>query len=404
MTCDLNLTSVFIFYIAFLLRPCIETATFSDATNLHTTLTNGYNKNVRPKTNQSETTTIHVAFELKSITSLDEVNGILTTVGIMNALWIDENLQWDPSNHGNIEHIKLDENLIWIPDFVTANPANKMEKLGLPSVEVDVKYTGNVHQHLAEMLRTTCDADVTYFPFDTQNCVLELTPFGYKSHEVTLVAMPVVLMFFEENNEWILKSTSSVSAMFATQPYIKITLTLERRYVFFLLNLFSPVLILVFLNTLVFILPAESGERIGFAITCLLSLSVYMTFASENLPTSSKPIALFIYVLLLYMVISSLICVVTIIGMKFHLHDADNSPSKFICKLLCFKTSRMKCRKVKVEEVKEPEKIENIKTEKEEDITWKTIAKRFDKICLVFSVFSILIVSTMSMGIVLSRR
>ena len=47
---------------------------------------------------------------------------------------------------------------------------------------------------------------------------------------------------------------------------------------------------MVFLNTMVFVLPTESGERVGYAITCLLSLSVYMTFASEGLPDSSKPL------------------------------------------------------------------------------------------------------------------
>ena len=277
-------------------------------------------------------------------------------------------------------------------------------KLKLSVIKNDSHNLLQVDQHIAEMMRTTCDVDVTYFPFDTQKCVLELMPFGYRTNEVTLVAVPVNLNFFEENNVWILKSATSESATISVQPYIKVTLTLERRYVFFILNLFSPVLILAFLNTLVFILPADSGERIGFAITCLLSLSVYMTFASENLPTSSKPIAAIIYLLLIYMVISSLICFVTIIGMKLHLHDGDDPPSKLICNMLCFKMSRMKCRNVKVEEVKEPEKFENIKNEEKEEITWKHIAKRFDKICLVASVLSIIIVTTVSLSILLSRR
>ena len=135
---------LFIVYISFLFLPCIKTATYSDATNLHSTLTNGYNKNVRPKTNQDETTDIYVTFELKSITSLDEVNGIFTIVCSIFVQWGDENLLWDPNNHGNIAQIKLEEKLIWIPDFITSNPATKVEKLGQQSAEVTVHYTGQV--------------------------------------------------------------------------------------------------------------------------------------------------------------------------------------------------------------------------------------------------------------------
>ena len=372
----------------------VESATYSDATSLHAILTSNYSKDVRPKTNQSQPTNLYITMQLKSITSLDEVNGVLTTVSGTTIQWIDDNLKWTPSSHGDIYTLKIAESLIWIPDFITANPAKKVEKLGLPSNEATVHHYGQVDYSFGEMFKTTCDVDVTYFPFDTQNCVIELMPFGYTASEINLTSLPIPLEIYSENNEWILKSTSSETAYFGTTPYAKLTLTIERRYTFFILNLFFPVLILAALNAMVFVLPADSGERVGYAITCLLSLSVYMTFASENLPTSSKPIAAIIYVLLFYMFISTLICLGTIIGLRFHRYGSA-IPPPFLLKL-CF----IGCRKSKVEQSSESDGVEKPDTKKKIP-TWKDIANVFDKICFIVSILCICLLSIMYFLIVM---
>ena len=237
---------------------------------LHTALTSTYNKHVRPKTNQDQRTDIRVQMQLKSITSLDELNGILTTVSGTVIYWIDDNLHWIPGNHGNITMIKIEESLIWIPEFISVNPAKKVEKLGLPSLETTVYFDRVVMYTFGEILRTTCDPDVTYFPFDTQHFVIELIPFDYDNISVNLISEPVRLNIFSENNVWILKSTSSVTAYFGEYPYSKITVTLERWYAFFILNLFSPVAILAVLNALVFVTVSQEPQcaRFSRVFTC----------------------------------------------------------------------------------------------------------------------------------------
>ena len=44
---------------------------------------------------------------------------------------------------------------------------------------------------------------------------------------------------------------------------------------------------LALLGPLVFVLPVESGEKIGFALTILLSLSVVLTILSDHIPPIS---------------------------------------------------------------------------------------------------------------------
>ena len=150
--------AVLFFSVGFLFKgPSTNAATHSDVVSLHTTLTSSYNKHVRPKTNQDERTDINLTMSLKSLTGLDEVNGIMTTVSGTTVTWVDDNLNWTPGSHNGITDIKIDESLIWTPLFFTSNPAKKLEKLGLPSVETTVFYTGEVMYSIAEMMQTTCD-------------------------------------------------------------------------------------------------------------------------------------------------------------------------------------------------------------------------------------------------------
>jgi hypothetical protein len=51
----------------------------------------------------------------------------------------------------------------------------------------------------------------------------------------------------------------------------------KRRPMFLVISIILPVMFISLLNIFVFILPQESGERVGFAITSLLSIVVFLT-------------------------------------------------------------------------------------------------------------------------------
>lgn len=73
-------------------------------------------------------------------------------------------------------------------------------------------------------------------------------------------------------------------------PALQFSLQLERKYSYYLLNMILPVIFLAFLGAFVFLLPVESGEKNGFALTILLSLSVVMTIVSKSIPPTSTSI------------------------------------------------------------------------------------------------------------------
>ena len=371
--------------VSFILFESAQGSTAAQEADLYNALLTGYNTNVRPRNNNDEPTDLHLFMYLRYVTRLDELSGILTTAVIMTVYWVDSGLRWDPNSYGNITQIRLDKNSIWSPGFAVLNPATYVESLGTTAHQTFVSYLGQVFWEFGHVIHTTCDIDVTFFPFDTQRCVIEFIPFGMKNNDINLIAHPIDTFLYLENNAWILQSTSVESTILRTQPYAKYFVTLERRYTFYMLNLYSPVLTLAFLNAMVFLIPADSGERIGYAITCLLSLSVYMTFASQSLPNSSKPLPIITFVLMTYIVISTLISVGTIMGLRLHLHDKSSTPPAILTKLFCISRGTC-CRKPKVGDVTDSEKKEHAWADVDErKVTWKELAHKFDKFCFVVS-------------------
>jgi hypothetical protein len=94
---------------------------------------------------------------------------------------------------------------------------------------------------------------------------------------------------------------------------------------------------------LVFILPVESGERVSYAITVLLSIAVFLTLVGDNIPKSSKPMSLFSYYLLFDLILSTVIVFATIVNLKvYHQHVDKPVPkwlSRTVRKLKCCKTT-----------------------------------------------------------------
>ena len=390
----MHINSIFLSYGIFTFMICVKSSYYVDETNLRNSLFSGYDKNIRPTILKDKPTKIELSIYMRYMAGLDELNGILTTVSIISIAWTDEMLNWVPPSNGNITDIIVQKNSVWSPKLVVINPASLVESMGTSAEQTYVLWLGRVVWTFGYVMYTTCDIDVTYFPFDTQECLLELMPIGILSKDMELISNPIYTTFYSENNIWKLESTYAETSYLGPQLYGKYSLKLKRRYTFYILNLFSPVLILAFLNVMVFMIPAESGERVGYAITCLLSLSLYMTFASESLPNSSQPLPIITFVLMAYILISTLISVGTIIGLRFHLHDPSQPPPP-ILRRLCRLSKITFCRKVKVGEFSDSEKNGDIRRSEVyiDKFSWKDIANKFDKFCFIMSNVFILLLT-----------
>ena len=87
---------------------------------------------------------------------------------------------------------------------------------------------------------------------------------------------------------------------------------------------------MVMLVVLNFIIPPDSGERISFCITILLSMSVYLLILANSLPETSDDVAMLgvYYMVTIVLVAFSLVGTVVVL----RCHFAESKPPKCLVK------------------------------------------------------------------------
>ena len=74
----------------------------------------------------------------------------------------------------------------------------------------------------------------------------------------------------------------------AIYPDVTIILIIQRRILYYVLNILFPCFWLNILSVLTFCLPPDAGEKLTLSITVLLSYSVFMLLVAESMPPTSE--------------------------------------------------------------------------------------------------------------------
>ncbi|GFS00140.1 neuronal acetylcholine receptor subunit alpha-6 [Elysia marginata] len=277
------------------------------------------------------------------------------------------------------------------------------------TIPARVNYEGQVSWQPPAILSMSCDMDSTFFPFDRQTCSIQvgglgkvrvncfqrqlqhamvgnrdprppdlesdaltapprcpspyaclfkscpqLTSFGYTMNEVSIMTEEGVRMdFYTENGDWDIKSMKTTRSVFYDGgfPYsmVKLSLEAKRRSTFHWINIIIPILVNSFLCCFVFLLPADSGEKMGYSLTCLLAFVVLLTLLAADMPTSAKHTSLLVVVVVVIVVVVvvevvveveveevevevgvevEVVVVVLVLNLHFHFKDDEIHPVK----------------------------------------------------------------------------
>lgn len=102
---------------------------------------------------------------------------------------------------------------------------------------------------------------------------------------------PDIMDFFQTNGEREYRGyKASLYDEYRTQrPYnmAKQEFRFRRRPEFMIMNTIIPVVLVAVLSSLIFKLPADTGEKIGYCLTVMLAYAVYLTLVSDYMPTTS---------------------------------------------------------------------------------------------------------------------
>ncbi|XP_051939270.1 neuronal acetylcholine receptor subunit alpha-7-like isoform X3 [Hippocampus zosterae] len=285
-----------------------------------------YNRLERPVQNDSAPILVELGLTLLQIIDVDEKNQVLITNAWLHLQWTDVYLTWDIERYPGVQNLRFPSNLIWAPDILLYNSADERFDATFHT-NVLVNATGSCQYIPPGILKSTCYIDVRWFPFDVQKCDLKFGSWTHNGWLLDLQMMDVDISNYIPNGEWDLVGVPAKRNELyydcCKEPYpdVTFTVTMRRRTLYYGLNLLIPCVLISGLALLVFLLPADSGEKISLGITVLLSLTVFMLLVAEIMPATSDSVPLIAQYFASTMMIVGLSVVVTVLVLQFHHHD-----------------------------------------------------------------------------------
>ena len=148
------------------------------------------------------------------------------------------------------------------------------------------------------------------------------------------------------------------------QAFLTFRIKLARQPNWFLINMVLPVIIVGLLTSLVFLMPIDCGERIGYIITAFLTFAFFLDMIGSSLPHTSNPMAMICYYLMIMLYLSSVSILVTIFTMRIYDKPADDPVPAWLRRVIAVLMCRFCC----------PKEIED-----EEDDVWEQDKKQEDR-------------------------
>ncbi|XP_041060355.1 neuronal acetylcholine receptor subunit alpha-4-like [Carcharodon carcharias] len=289
------------------------------------TLFTSYNKLSRPVVNSSDAVLVHFGLSIAQLVDVDEKNQMMTTNVWIKQEWHDFKLRWNPLEYGNVTSIRVPSELLWRPDIVLYNNADGDFAI-THLTKAHLFYSGRIKWTPPAIYKSSCSIDVTFFPFDQQNCTMKFGSWTFDKAKIDLMRMDkhVDQQDYWESGEWVIISAvgnyNIKKYECCKEVYSDITYSflIRRLPLFYTINLIIPCLLISCLTVLVFYLPSDCGEKITLCISVLLSLTVFLLLITEIIPSTSLVIPLIGEYLLFTMIFVTLSIVITVFVLNVH--------------------------------------------------------------------------------------
>lgn len=183
---------------------------------------------------------------------------------------------------------------------IILHSADSQYNLAVLSTNVIVLSDGNLTWLSSVILKSSCQIDVEYFPFDEQKCTLKFASWTYDGYQLNLIIQSEEgdLSNYVANGEWDLidmlvkRNEKLYSCCEAPYPDVTYTIILRRRPLFYAFNLILPCMLITGIALMSFYMPSDSGEKVTLGITTLLSMTVFLMVIGESMPPTSEKLPL----------------------------------------------------------------------------------------------------------------
>ncbi|XP_066877062.1 acetylcholine receptor subunit epsilon isoform X1 [Kogia breviceps] len=307
-------------------------------------LFDNYDPGRRPVQKPEDTVTITLKVTLTNLISLlvsivlifppqNEKEETLTTSVWIGIDWHDYRLNYSKGDFGGLEILRVPSELVWLPEIVLEN--NIDGQFGVAyEANVLVSEGGYVSWLPPAIYRSICAMEVTYFPFDWQNCSLVFRSQTYNAEEVELVFavdddgvtisnIDIDTEAYTENGEWAIDFCPGVirrhdrgSNDGPGDTEVIYTLIIRRKPLFYVINIIVPCVLISGLVLLAYFLPAQAGgQKCTVSINVLLAQTVFLFLIAQKIPETSLSVPLLGRYLIFVMVVATLIvmnCVIVL--------------------------------------------------------------------------------------------
>ncbi|XP_056140329.1 acetylcholine receptor subunit epsilon [Lampris incognitus] len=319
--------------------PSLHTAECNEESQLISDLFQGYNKNIRPVTDPNNKVEVKIKLTLTNLISLNEKDETLTTSVWIEIQWEDYRLAWNETEYYGITLIRVPCTTVWLPDIVLEN--NIDGKFGVAYyANVLIHSSGSLYWLPPAIYRSTCAVEITYFPFDYQNCTLVFRSQTYSANEVDIVLadgeheetiewVDIDPQAFTENGEWAIvhrPARKLINPRYSPDDLeyqeISFNLIIQRKPLFYIINIILPCSLISSLVVLAYFLPAQAGgQKLTVSISVLLAQTVFLFLIAQKTPETSLAVPLIGKYLIFVMCVTTLIATNQIVVLNFSLRS-----------------------------------------------------------------------------------
>ncbi|XP_072255421.1 acetylcholine receptor subunit epsilon isoform X2 [Pyxicephalus adspersus] len=316
-----------------LLLPFLFYSLANEETKLIKDLLKNYNKKARPVKSINDIIDVRLKLTLTNLISLNEKEETMTTNVWLQLEWNDYRMTWNDLDYGGITVVRISHEMVWLPDIVLENNVDGQFEVAYYA-NVLVNSSGHMYWLPPAIFRSACAVEVTYFPFDWQNCTLAFRSKSYNAKEINLLLafaddgglmerVEIDPEAFTENGEWAIKHCPAwkyVNYRYTKDDLeyqeINFGLIIQRKPLFYIVNIIVPCVLISSLVVLVYFLPAKAGgQKCTTSISVLLAQTVFLFLIAQKVPETSLSVPLIGKYLIFVMIVSTIIvlsCVIVL--------------------------------------------------------------------------------------------
>ena len=320
---------------------------------LLTDLLTDYDKRVKPSGSLNGSLEVQFDLGIIQIIDVDERNQIFDAVYFVIQEWVDEELKWNPDHYGGVKSLIIPDDTIWMPNIEMHNHIDLiLAKHSKKTTFLTVYSSGRVSNAYIIDYKSSCSMDLKYFPFDKQNCSLVFSSLLYRSELNLTSSLILSTDIYTESSQFKLpddglqafRYTEKPCDTCSGKPIIHYHIAFKRRSRFYVFNLLIPCILVTIVAMLSFVIPPDSGEKVGLGVTVLLSMIVFLLIVTDQLPpTAELPLITVYYFLVILLVTLSTSLSVFTLSLHYNSVYKLAPPPSWAQKILLGRLARLLC-------------------------------------------------------------